>query len=286
MQKNVLFVLSFVLTATSCVQSLRSGRPANVSADLIDSIIPNLKPLYWLADDWVQLRDGQASQSYESWQYLNDSLFRATAFTLRPNGDTLITETIDLTVLNGAIYYVPTVKGQNDNQPVPFRLAEQTGTSWVFENLHHDFPKRIRYALDGHDTLRAQISGQGKEINFTFLRKPRIQRFEIPGENGPVIMRKFWLLSYLSGPNRSQSKEEATQIQAGHMGHLSTIYHAGKSCVAGPTDGDGEVRGFVVYTTGTRQEAAYLSNLDPAVKSGRLTFRLESWWAMEGAVLK
>lgn len=286
MQKNALFALSFVLTASSCVPSLRSGRPAMVKADPIDSTGPNLKPLYWLADDWVLLRNGQATQSYESWQYVNDSLFRAMAFTLRPNGDTLITETIDLAVQNGAIYYIPTVKGQNDNQPVPFRLAEQEGASWVFENPHHDFPKCIRYALAGHDTLRAQVSGPGKEINFTFLRKPRIQRFELPGEDGPVVMRKFWLLSYLSGPNRSQSKEEAAQIQAGHMGHLSVIYHAGKSCVAGPTDGDGEVRGFVIYTTGTRQEAAWLATLDPAVKAGRLTFRLESWWAMEGAVLK
>jgi uncharacterized protein YciI len=286
MQKNALFLLSFAFVVTSCAQSLRSGRATVAEAAAIDSGTPNLKPLYWLADDWVLLRNGQASQSYESWQYVNDSLFQATSFTLRPNGDTLVTETIDLTVQNGAIHYIPTVKGQNDNKPVPFRLAEQEGVSWVFENPDHDFPKRIRYALVGHDTLHAQISGSGKEINFAFLRKPRIQRFEIPGEDGPVVMRKFWLLSYLSGPNRSQSKEEAAQIQSGHMGHLSAIYHAGKSCVAGPTDGDGEVRGFVVYTTGTRQEAAYLATLDPAVKAGRLTFRLESWWAMEGAVLK
>jgi uncharacterized protein YciI len=205
---------------------------------------------------------------------------------VRPGGDTITTETIDIAVKNGGMYYIPTVKGQNNDQPVPFRLSKTEDGAWVFENPDHDFPKQIRYTLAGYDTLHARVSAPGKEINFTFLRKPRIQRFELPGEDGPVTMRKFWLLSYLTGPDRSQSKEESAQIQSGHMGHLSAIYHAGKSCVAGPTDGVGDVRGFVVFTTATREEAVYLANRDPAVKAGRLAFRIDPWWAMEGAVLK
>ncbi len=286
MQKNAIILFPFVLFIMGCVQPKRYSHASPVKDETVNAGIIDLKSLYWLIDDWVLLKDGQPSQTYESWQRVNDSLFQAVAYTLRPAGDTLITETIDLAVQNGAIYYSPAVRGQNDDKPVPFRLSAQEGANWVFENPGHDFPQRIRYALAGYDTLYAQVSAPGKEINFVFLRKPRIQRFELPGEKEPVVMRKFWLLSYLSGANRGQSKEEAARIQSGHMGHLSAIYHAGKSCVAGPTDGEGEVRGFVVFTTGTREEATYLATLDPAVKAGRLTFRIDPWWAMEGAVLK
>ena len=283
MRKNAVFLLSLALAGMSCAQTKQVVRVDNLG---VGTRITNLEPLYWLADDWVLLRNGQPSRTYESWKYINDSLFQAVSFTVRPGGDTVFAETIALAIQADGLYYIPIVKGQNDDKPVPFRLTGQEDDAWVFENPAHDFPRQIKYALAGYDTLHAQVSAPGKEINFTFLRKPRIQRFELPGEDGPVVMRKFWLLSYLVGPYRSQSKEEAAQIQAGHLGHLSAIYHAGKSCVAGPTDGVGEVRGFVVFTTATREEAVHLAHRDPAVKAGRLTFRIDPWWAMEGAVLK
>ncbi len=96
----------------------------------------------------------------------------------------------------------------------------------------NDFTTQIQYTLAGFDTLQAKVSYSGKELRYTYVRKPCIQRFELPGEDGPVVMRKFWLLSNLVDPHRNQSKEEAVRIQTGHMAHLSSIYKAGKSCVA------------------------------------------------------
>lgn len=248
--------------------------------------LADLKPLYWLSGNWVQHRNGAVIQSYEHWTKVNDSLFQATSYRILPTGDTVVTETIELALNAGALYYTPTAKGQNDDQPIPFRLTEHKDMSWTFENPQHDFPKRITYTLLGYDTLQAVVSDGVKEVGFTFVRHAQPARFEM-GEGGEAYsMRKFWLLSYLSGPKRDQSQAEAQQIQQGHMAHLNKLWVNEKSCVAGPTDGQGEVRGFVVFKVATREEAEWLAAQDPAVVSGRLAFTLEAWWAMEGAVLK
>lgn len=51
-----------------------------------------------------------------------------------------------------------------------FRLAPGEGPTFVFENPAHDFPKAIRYAPIGADSLLATISGGGREVPFPYAR--------------------------------------------------------------------------------------------------------------------
>jgi Domain of unknown function (DUF6265) len=68
---------------------------------------------------------------------------------------------------------VPSYLAQPQGRPaVEFRQVQGDQRSVRFENLAHDFPKRIEYRRDG-DALHAQISGPGKEgrefaIAFTY----------------------------------------------------------------------------------------------------------------------
>ena len=46
------------------------------------------------------------------------------------------------------------------SKPTPFRLEASADGEAVFENPDHDFPQRIRYALDDDGRLHAKIEGQ------------------------------------------------------------------------------------------------------------------------------
>ena len=57
-----------------------------------------------------------------------------------------------------------------NQKPVYFKLTEITDIGFVCENQEHDFPKKIAYQLDGKK-LKAQISGNGKVIDYLFEKK-------------------------------------------------------------------------------------------------------------------
>jgi hypothetical protein len=65
----------------------------------------------------------------------------------------------------GKLAYVASPQGQG---ATPFPLLSLTGTRVVFENLQHDFPKRIIYERKG-DELTGSIEGDGgKRMSWTW----------------------------------------------------------------------------------------------------------------------
>ena len=71
----------------------------------------------------------------------------------------------------GSIYYIAKVP-QNEF-PIPFRLVENNGLMYIFENQNHDFPQRIIYHRVNEDSLEVKISDihSTKEIYFYFIKK-------------------------------------------------------------------------------------------------------------------
>jgi hypothetical protein len=232
-----------------------------------------LSKLFWLADDW-ESADGRDSLAFI---VQGDSIIQGVSFSKTFEKNNPLNDTFYITSKG----LTPGVGFNPNGKPAAFYLYKSSDTSWAYKLEKRE----VTFRRIGFDTLQVNWKNEA-DIPVTFVRKPRIQRFEMPGDSSIVVMRKFWHLTYLSGSNRSQSKEEAARIQSGHMAHLGMLAGFGKACVAGPTDGIGEVRGFVIFTTATMEEAVFLANLDPAVQSGRLSFRIDPWWAMEGAVLK
>jgi hypothetical protein len=120
-----------------------------------------IKTANWLLGKWeTKTADGNLS---ESWKKLNDSTFQGESFFIKDK-DTLHFESILLQQKGSELFYNATVKGQNENKAVPFKLTLGNDKQLVFENLKHDYPKRIFYTLINKDSLLASISGvqQGK----------------------------------------------------------------------------------------------------------------------------
>ena len=120
-----------------------------------------LENMNWLIGQWeYKIEDNNLS---EIWEKKNDSTFVGQSYFIKEN-DTLHSEHIKLIQKGKDLFYIPTVKGQNKDKPVVFKLTKSTENEFTFENLTHDYPNKIVYKMVTVTSLLATISGkqQGK----------------------------------------------------------------------------------------------------------------------------
>jgi Domain of unknown function (DUF6265) len=123
----------------------------------------------WMTGTW-KINAGSGT-IVEQWQIANDSTLTGKSFFVKGGTDTIPQETIELAFRNGDWHYIPTVKTQNNAQPVSFKVIFIKGTEFISENPAHDFPQRIAYRRI-KNLLFASIEGKrngkyGKQ-NFDF----------------------------------------------------------------------------------------------------------------------
>lgn len=110
----------------------------------------------WLIGTWEMTT--KKGNVYESWKKINKDEFSGKSYILK-NRDTIILETVKLVQKGDSLFYIPTVREQNDGLPVHFSMKSVSGKKIIFENPSHDFPQVISYTRTGKDSLMAQISG-------------------------------------------------------------------------------------------------------------------------------
>ncbi|WP_264565151.1 DUF6265 family protein [Flavobacterium sp. N3904] len=126
-----------------------------------------IKTANWLLGKWeTKTADGILS---ESWKQLNDSTFQGESFFIKGK-DTLHFETLTLQQKGEELFYNATVKGQNENKAVTFKMTIGTANQLVFENPRHDYPQKITYNQIKKDSLVAAIIG-------VQLGKPSAEKF-------------------------------------------------------------------------------------------------------------
>ena len=131
-----------------------------------------LDKLNWLIGNWGnKMPDGLL---VEKWKKENDSTFIGKSFFINTK-DTVHYESIILTQNADELIYSATVTGQNNNEPVDFKLTSETENEFTFENPNHDYPQKITYKKVSDDSLVATISGiqQGKVSQESFGMKKK-----------------------------------------------------------------------------------------------------------------
>ena len=121
-----------------------------------------IEKMNWLVGRWENKSlDGLLT---ETWTKENDSTLSGKTYFIKNEKDTIHAESIVLKQLKEELIYSPTVKGQNNDEPVDFRLTSDAENSFTFENMKHDYPKKITYKKVNDKSLVATISGsqQGK----------------------------------------------------------------------------------------------------------------------------
>lgn len=130
----------------------------------------SVKKFGWLEGTWKH----DERDAFEQWQVFSDSLIQGGSF-YRRGKDYVRAEDITVSVVNGELFYTPLVYGQNNNQPIPFKIVSYTDTSFVSENPAHAYPQRIVYVLATPLHIQAYIEGnvegENRRINFSFTRE-------------------------------------------------------------------------------------------------------------------
>jgi Domain of unknown function (DUF6265) len=152
--KKAILILILALTFTSCLKSKEVSKI--VVAD-------------WLLGNWENKSDD--GDLLETWKKVNDSIYDGESYFIKGK-DTLHFEKIQMKQKGEALYYIATIKGQNNDKPVTFKHNDTIEKQLVFENPKHDYPQKIMYSQITKDSINIQISGiqQGK---------PSMERFSM-----------------------------------------------------------------------------------------------------------
>jgi uncharacterized protein YciI len=101
----------------------------------------------------------------------------------------------------------------------------------------------------------------------------------------PIKMEQLAFGFLVAGPNRSQDKETAQQLQKEHLAYMDARHKEGKLLVAGPiVENGGDRRGIVIYRTASFDEAKQVAEGDPMVKAGRLVVDLHPLYLPVGVL--
>ncbi|WP_395049130.1 DUF6265 family protein [Flavobacterium sp.] len=144
--KKTILILIIAVTLTSCLKSKETSKI--VVAD-------------WLLGKWEN--NSENGNLTETWKKVNDSIYNGESYFVKGK-DTLHAEQIKLEQKGEALFYISTIKGQNNDEPVTFIQNDTIEKQLVFENPKNDFPQKISYLKITNDSILIQISGiqQGK----------------------------------------------------------------------------------------------------------------------------
>ena len=154
MKKVILFLLILLFFA-SCQKSKE-----------VSKIVGN----DWLLGKWEN--KSAAGNLLEIWKKANDSLFIGESYFIKEK-DTLHSEKIELKQKGENLYYISTIKGQNNDKPITFNHNIEIEKQLIFENPTVEYPKRIVYKPLTKDRIFIEVSGiqQGKPSSARYSMK-------------------------------------------------------------------------------------------------------------------
>lgn len=92
-------------------------------------------------------------------------------------------------------------------------------------------------------------------------------------------MKKYVMAFLKSGPNRSQSEDEAAKLQRAHLDNITRLANEGNLVLAGPfLEPESDIRGIYIFNTADIDIATSWTSSDPAIQSGRLIMELHPWY--------
>jgi Domain of unknown function (DUF6265) len=117
-----------------------------------------IEELAWISGDWETVSG--ASQIEEHWTKVAGGTMIGMSRAMA-GGKTVFFEYLRIETRGGDIYYVAHPKARNPG--TEFKLVRLGPREAIFENLAHDFPKRIIYRKHVNGDLIARIEGDGTE---------------------------------------------------------------------------------------------------------------------------
>ena len=127
----------------------------------------------WLEGKWEARTQGGVMK--EEWEMVNDTQLVGKG-EFNHMGRTIFTETLRLIKDGDDTKYIVNIPTQNRGEDVIYVLDRSNKEELAFENIEHDFPRRISYKQQG-DTLVVELSGvrngnpQAEILKFTKVKE-------------------------------------------------------------------------------------------------------------------
>ena len=117
-----------------------------------------LEKANWMLGEWE--KTDSLGTLREIWERLDDSTFVGLSYYIQNKKDTLHNEQVELMQNGEHLIYSATIKGENNNSPIPFQMTKDEDSLLVFENPKHEYPQKIQYKLMKNGSLITTISGK------------------------------------------------------------------------------------------------------------------------------
>ena len=118
-----------------------------------------VEDLSWISGGWQTVPGGR-TQTDEHWSKVAGGSLIGMSRTI--SGErTVFFEFLRIETRGNEIFYVAHPRAKNPG--TDFKLVKLSGQQAVFENLAHDFPKRIIYRKNADGSLTARVEGDGTE---------------------------------------------------------------------------------------------------------------------------
>jgi uncharacterized protein YciI len=100
-------------------------------------------------------------------------------------------------------------------------------------------------------------------------------------------MGTFFLCLLVKGPkfNPAETPQNASW-GPGHARHIGSLIESGRVAIAGPFTDDDRMRGVLVTTAASADEARSLAEADPGVKAGQYAVEVLQWYAAKNVIKK
>jgi Outer membrane protein beta-barrel domain/Domain of unknown function (DUF6265) len=117
----------------------------------------------------------------EIWESADDNTLVGRSVRIKPeNGDTVLIERLRLELRDTTVTYIVIARGQNNNEPVPFKLTDIDDQGfYIFSNPEHDDPQKIKYLLLSNREV--QVVTEGRRNGRTVTQEYVFEREFTPG---------------------------------------------------------------------------------------------------------
>lgn len=139
-----------------------------VSPDALSQPCQSLNSLQWMLGDWVA--DNDKTVTRESWHQISAKTFEGFGeSTNKYSNKRQSIELLRLVEMNDELFYI--AKPQQNKLPVAFKLTYCNNQHLIFENIEHDFPKKLEYKLNKNNKMFVTVSGeQEKKFTIKFIK--------------------------------------------------------------------------------------------------------------------
>ena len=100
-------------------------------------------------------------------------------------------------------------------------------------------------------------------------------------------MGTFYLCLLVKGPKFSPAETaQSASWGPGHIKHMFGLIESGRVVIAGPFTDDDRIRGVMVTTAASAEEARAWTEADPGVKAGHFAVEVIQWFAAKNVMKK